>query len=384
MNPPQQNKSHSSGLSANAAELEAANPVNTMTLSSNSQTAPTCICRDKHYYADCFIINDKHPKQPRGYKPSSEKLRKAALKKHTRYTAKSSTSSSSSPIQLDDRLPLLDNDSCIVSIGAKLSEPTYNSNNLIDSQLTANTSSNIYADDDVISTGTLTALPLVDPDWNTHVINTQAMHIKANLLKKLVNEMYKSAVYILNRIPTEALQWKMPYKILPTKEDIFVTRDVVFDTDQYFTRNEQYAHKSIIEEVIKLLKYLPNLENDDIEFEELFTCQQCYNYDLTSATPNTGLQMGGESSESIITFRSKLRDKELDLPEGYQTYEEIVPKDINLELDTSNIITDKSQYKRCDLDVFAVNFQTTNTGITHVPEYLHAFSNEISKLSHSL
>src|SRR4051794_28186390 len=36
------------------------------------------IYKDKHYYTDCFIINNTHPKQPTDYKPFSEKLRKVS------------------------------------------------------------------------------------------------------------------------------------------------------------------------------------------------------------------------------------------------------------------------------------------------------------------
>jgi hypothetical protein len=37
-------------------------------------------------------------------------------------------------------------------------------------------------------------------------LRARAMRIEANLPKELANKMYKSAVYILNRTPTEALQ----------------------------------------------------------------------------------------------------------------------------------------------------------------------------------
>jgi hypothetical protein len=70
------NKPHSTGLSANAAKLEAAKPVNALTIVGGTRAIPTCLCGDKHYYADCYIINDKHPKRPKGYKPLVKKLRK--------------------------------------------------------------------------------------------------------------------------------------------------------------------------------------------------------------------------------------------------------------------------------------------------------------------
>jgi hypothetical protein len=68
---------------------------------------------------------------------------------------------------------------------------------------------------------------------------------------------------------------------------------------------------------------------------------------------------------------------------GYRAYEEVAPRNINLNLDTSNIIDGKRQRKACNPDVFAVNFQTTNASITHILDYLYTFSNEVSKPSNS-
>jgi hypothetical protein len=42
----------------------------------------------------------------------------------------------------------------------------------------------------------------------------RAMRIHANLLKNLLHEMYRTAAYILNRTPTEALGWKTPYEVV--------------------------------------------------------------------------------------------------------------------------------------------------------------------------
>jgi hypothetical protein len=42
----------------------------------------------------------------------------------------------------------------------------------------------------------------------------RAMRIHANLPKNLLHEMYRTAAYILNRTPTEALGWKTPYKVV--------------------------------------------------------------------------------------------------------------------------------------------------------------------------
>jgi hypothetical protein len=42
----------------------------------------------------------------------------------------------------------------------------------------------------------------------------RAMRIHANLPKNLLHEMYRTAAYILNRRPTEALGWKTPYEVV--------------------------------------------------------------------------------------------------------------------------------------------------------------------------
>jgi hypothetical protein len=43
---------------------------------------------------------------------------------------------------------------------------------------------------------------------------------------------------------------------LPTKDIVNITRDVVFAPTLFYNKIERYALKSIIKEVIKLLKYL--------------------------------------------------------------------------------------------------------------------------------
>jgi hypothetical protein len=42
----------------------------------------------------------------------------------------------------------------------------------------------------------------------------RAMRIHPNLPKDLSHEMYRTAAYILNRTPTEALRWKTPYEVV--------------------------------------------------------------------------------------------------------------------------------------------------------------------------
>ncbi|KAF1938928.1 hypothetical protein EJ02DRAFT_310806, partial [Clathrospora elynae] len=37
---------------------------------------PTCICGMEHWYADCFILNPRHPRRPRSYQPAADLIRK--------------------------------------------------------------------------------------------------------------------------------------------------------------------------------------------------------------------------------------------------------------------------------------------------------------------
>ena len=46
------------------------------------------------------------------------------------------------------------------------------------------------------------------------VIRARAMRLGGNLPKSLSNELLRTAAYILNRTPTEALGWKTPYEIV--------------------------------------------------------------------------------------------------------------------------------------------------------------------------
>src|SRR5437667_12202452 len=56
---------------------------------------------------------------------------------------------------------------------------------------------------------------------------------------------------------------------LPTKDDIFVTRDIIFEPGRFYTGDNKYSPESMIEEVIEVLEY-PILSRDkDIEINEL-------------------------------------------------------------------------------------------------------------------
>jgi hypothetical protein len=134
------------------------------------------------------------------------------------------------------------------------------------------------------------------------------MRIHAHLPKNLSHEMYRTAAYILNCTPTEALGWKTLYEVvwgrkplvahmrpiscrayvynrdlraadklelrtlighlvgyqgtnifriwLPTKDTVIVTGDVIFKPTLFFDGMDGYASTLVIEEVIELLEYL--------------------------------------------------------------------------------------------------------------------------------
>jgi hypothetical protein len=137
----------------------------------------------------------------------------------------------------------------------------------------------------------------------------------------------KTAAYILNRTPTEALSWKTPYEVvwgkklsvahmhpiscrayvlnrmlkrgdklksrvlvghlvgydltniwriwLLTKDDVIQTRDVVFEPREFYNGPRDYASKGVIEEVIELLLFAEMIPSDDIDIDELLTkCQR--------------------------------------------------------------------------------------------------------------
>jgi hypothetical protein len=179
----------------------------------------------------------------------------------------------------------------------------------------------------------------------------RAMRIHANLLKDLLHEMYRTAAYIVNRTPTEALGWKTPYEVvwgrkplvaymrpigcrayvynrdlraadklesrtlighlvgyqgtnifriwLPTKDTVIVTRDVVFEPTLFFDGIYGYASTSVIEEVIELLEYLEMPQDDEISIEDLLTAHQRSRQtaSATLAPRAGGSQMGGEMAD---------------------------------------------------------------------------------------
>ena len=72
------------------------------------------------------------------------------------------------------------------------------------------------------------------------------------------------------------------------------------------------------------------------------------------------------------------RFEEEPTPEGYRAYGDLAPRDINLELDDSNIITGKRMRKARNLDVFTVHVQATDKA-PFIADYLWAFAAETVK-----
>ncbi|KAF1960188.1 hypothetical protein CC80DRAFT_404324 [Byssothecium circinans] len=76
-------KPHSTGLAVSAAELGVtkqvdAEPAKGNRGSSRDRDKPSrnCVCGKKHWYADCFILNPRHLRRPKDYRPTAEMARK--------------------------------------------------------------------------------------------------------------------------------------------------------------------------------------------------------------------------------------------------------------------------------------------------------------------
>jgi hypothetical protein len=181
------------------------------------------------------------------------------------------------------------------------------------------------------------------------VICARAMRIQAGLPKFLSHELIQTAAYILNRTPTEALQWKTPYEIvwktkpkvqhmcpigcrayvlnrslkradklesralighlvgydstnifriwLPTKDEVIRTRDVVFEPTKFYEGLQGYAQESVIEEVIELLLFSEEFEPDDMAIEDLLTTRQRCQRQNPDTPALSESQVGGEEME---------------------------------------------------------------------------------------
>jgi len=192
------------------------------------------------------------------------------------------------------------------------------------------------------------------------IIRARAMRIQAGLPKSLSNELIRTAAYVLNRTPTEALNWRTPYEVvwgikpkvqhmrpigcrayvlnrslkradklesraltghlvgydstnifriwLPTKDRVIRTRDVVFEPAKFYEGLQGCAPEFVIEEVIELLAFPEEFEPDNMAIEDLLTYRQRRQHQ-ESATPSLSeSQVGGEEmdKESVQCDRGPL------------------------------------------------------------------------------
>jgi hypothetical protein len=71
----------------------------------------------------------------------------------------------------------------------------------------------------------------------------RAMRIHANLLKDLSHKMYRTAAYILNRTPTEALSWKTLYEIVWGRKPLVAHMRPIGCRAYVYNRNLRAANK---------------------------------------------------------------------------------------------------------------------------------------------
>jgi hypothetical protein len=60
---------------------------------------------------------------------------------------------------------------------------------------------------------------------------------------------------------------------MPIKDTVIVICNVVFEPTLFFNRIDSYASTSVIKEVIKLLKYLDILQDNDVSIKDLLTAR---------------------------------------------------------------------------------------------------------------
>ncbi|KAK1918636.1 hypothetical protein P3342_001685 [Pyrenophora teres f. teres] len=261
----------------------------------------------------------------------------------------------------------------------------------------------------------------------------RAMRLHSQLPKDLSHEMYRTAAYILNRTPTEALGWKTPYEAvwgrkplvahmrpigcrayvynrdlraadklesrtlighlvgyqgtnifriwLPTKDTIIVTRDVVFEPTLFFKGMDGYASTPVIEEVIELLEYPEVPQDDEINIEDLLTARQrrrqtAHETSAGGAGSSHHGPVPGPSEHGPVPGPSDPIFP-IEPPEGYRRQGDRAPHDVNLDPDDPNlIVTGKRQRKKRDLNTFTV-VATLQQGTEPLVDYLRAFSTEL-------
>jgi hypothetical protein len=128
-------KPHSTSLAVSAAELGiATEPQPTRNRGQGhrdgARPTPTCICGKEHWYADCFILNTRHPRRPRNYQPAADITRKveearrdprinAAIKTALeRFAARQPQSART--LRIDDGKPPANTDTFVILTGPSL------------------------------------------------------------------------------------------------------------------------------------------------------------------------------------------------------------------------------------------------------------------------
>jgi hypothetical protein len=165
----------STGLSSMAAELDAAKPQQQQQKKKDSnkdgnKAKPQCLCGLRHSLVDCWLINTKHPQRPKAFFDAigQENL---------------DTTLAADAELRDNITKSLEN--------WRTKHRQGNGSIVIDEQN-----------------------GLAGRAGSLLVIRARAMRIQAGLPKSLSNELLRTAAYILNRTPTEALQWKIPCEIV--------------------------------------------------------------------------------------------------------------------------------------------------------------------------
>jgi hypothetical protein len=200
-------KPQSTGLAVSAAELGiATEPQPTRNRGQGhrdgARLTPTCICGKEHWYADCFILNTRHPRRPKNYQPAADVARKVEeARRDPRINAGIKTAlerfaarqpQSAGTLRIDDGKAPADNTTFVVSTGLSLvslddcndrddrddrdnrdHREDLNDVITIDSRAETAGALTVLAVEDTNQTELLNRW-IVDPGSNTHVINTEA------------------------------------------------------------------------------------------------------------------------------------------------------------------------------------------------------------------
>jgi hypothetical protein len=226
-------KPHSTGLAVSAAKLGVTTTTEPQSTGNRGRAhrdgarpTPTCICGKQHWYTDCFILNSRHLGRPNSYQPAAETVCKVEeARKDSKIDASIKTalerwaarqSQNTGTLRIDDGRPPADSNTFVVSTGPSLivhHHGHYGHNNhnhrdvhddrdvhndrdvhkghdghdykdpidrddsdddtiTIDSRTETMEALMVLAVDDTNQTGLLNRW-IVDPGFNTHVINTE-------------------------------------------------------------------------------------------------------------------------------------------------------------------------------------------------------------------